>query len=158
MKLTIKIKMLADIERPKITPNGDWIDLRAAESTEVGITPITFIPLGIATQLPAGCEAVMVSRSSTAKNFHIWNSGAIGVIDNSFNGDNDQWLYPATTIGSNRTMVHKNDRICQFRIRLSQKATMWQKLRWLFSSGVKLKFVDHLGNKDRHGIGSSGKR
>lgn len=53
--------------------------------------------------------------------------------------------------------MHKGDRICQFRIQLSQKATVWQKLRWLFSSGIKFVKVDDLGGTDRGGFGSTGK-
>lgn len=47
--------------------------------------------------------------------------------------------------------------ICQFRIQLSQKATVLQKLKWLFSSGIKFIYVDKLENKNRGGIGSTGK-
>ena len=52
--------------------------------------------------------------------------------------------------------IKKGDRICQFRIQLSQKATFWQKLKWLFSSGIELVEVDSLNNKSRGGFGSTG--
>ena len=52
--------------------------------------------------------------------------------------------------------MHKGDRICQFRIQLSQKATMWQKIKWLLSSGIELVEVDDLGNENRLGFGSTG--
>ena len=48
------------------------------------------------------------------------------------------------------------DRICQFRIQLSQKATMWQKIKWLLSSGIELVEVDDLGDNNRGGFGTSG--
>lgn len=115
------------------------------------------VPLGVAMQLPKGCYAEVVSRSSTAKNFHIWNAGSVGIIDHAFKGDNDEWQYPATMIGMAYATIHKNDRICQFSLKLSQHATIWQKLRWLLSSGVELVFVDTLGNDDRNGFGSTGK-
>ena len=54
------------------------------------------------------------------------------------------------------TTIHKGDRICQFRIQLSQKATMWQKLKWLSSSGIELVEVDDLGDNNRGGFGSTG--
>ena len=42
------------------------------------------------------------------------------------------------------TMIHKNDRICQFRIEKHQPTIMFEE-------------VDTLGNEDRSGFGSSGK-
>ena len=79
------------------------------------------------------------------------------IIDNkmSYCGDNDEWKYNA--IALNTSHIKKGDRICQFRIQLSQKATFWQKLRWLFSSKIELVQVDHLDNKDRGGFGSTDK-
>jgi dUTPase len=53
-------------------------------------------------------------------------------------------------------VIQKGSRICQFRIQLSQKATVWQKIKWLFSSGIELVQVDNLKSKNRGGIGSSG--
>ena len=72
----------------------------------------------------------------------------------SYNGDNDEWKFPAIAI--RETTIEEGTRICQFRIQLSQKATFWQKLKWLFSSGVKLVEVDNLNNEDRLGFGSTG--
>ena len=54
------------------------------------------------------------------------------------------------------TTIHKGDRICQFRIQLSQKATIWQKIKWLFSSGIELVQVDNLRDENRGGMGSTG--
>ena len=54
------------------------------------------------------------------------------------------------------TTIEAGDRICQFRIQLSQKATMWQKIKWLLSSGIELVEVDDLGNENRLGFGSTG--
>ncbi len=73
----------------------------------------------------------------------------------SYSGNNDEWGFPAYF--TRRAILHKGDRICQFRIQLSQKATVWQKLRWLFSSGIKFVKVDDLGGTDRGGFGSTGK-
>ena len=72
----------------------------------------------------------------------------------SYNGDNDEWKFPAIAI--RETTIEKGTRICQFRIQLSQKATLWQKLKWLFSNGRKLVEVDSLNNEARGGFGSSG--
>ncbi len=52
--------------------------------------------------------------------------------------------------------INKHDRIAQFEVVPSQKATWWQKLKWLFSSGVKLVKVDNLQENSRGGFGSTG--
>ena len=54
------------------------------------------------------------------------------------------------------TTIEAGDRICQFRIQLSQKATMWQKIKWLLSSGIELVEVDDLSDDNRGGFGTSG--
>jgi len=69
----------------------------------------------------------------------------------SYNSEKDEWKFPA--IATKDTIIPKGTRICQFRIQLSQKATVWQKLKWLFSSSVELVEVDHLDNEPRGGFG-----
>lgn len=170
MKQKIKIKMLGKpFPIPEITKKGDWIDLRAAEDVVLAAPYATqarksverkvifeqaVIPLGVAMQLPKGYEAIVNSRSSIYKNFFVMLVNGQGVIDNSYCGDNDQWF--AQVLAFADTKIEAGDRICQFRIQLSQKATFWQKLKWLFSSGVKIEIVDELGNPNRGGHGHSG--
>lgn len=123
--------------------NGDWIDLCAAE--DVSIQPMSFalIELGVAMKLPEGYEAHIVPRSSTFKNWHIIQTNHMGVIDNSYCGPNDWWKFPAFNLGTTETVIHKGDRICQFRIIESQPK--------LFLYETKLE------GKDRGGFGSTGK-
>ena len=93
-------------------------------------------------QIPKGYEALMVPRSSTFKHFGIIQTNSMGVIDESYCGDNDQWHFPAYALRD--TVIHVNDRICQFRIIKHQPEIEFQK-------------VETLGNIDRGGIGSTGK-
>lgn len=177
MKLKIKVKRInKNIPLPEVIDKGDWIDLRAAQTvhlnapqagtlkkhiidgTEVPHRDVTFdsklIGLGVAIKLPKGFEAVALSRSSTYKNFGVILSNSEGVIDQLYCGNNDEWRYNA--IAFRDTIINEGDRICQFRIQLSQKATMWQKIKWLLSSGIKIIEVDELNNNNRGGIGSTG--
>jgi dUTP pyrophosphatase len=55
-----------------------------------------------------------------------------------------------------KATIHRGDRVCQFRIQPSQKATVWQKLKWIFSNGIELVEVDNLEGPDRGGFGSTG--
>lgn len=142
---TIKIKYHSD-EIEKLTyieGKSDWIDLRAAEEVELKQGEFKLIKLGVSMQLPAGYEAVVVPRSSTYKNFGIIQTNHMGVIDETYCGDNDVWMMPVLAVRD--TVIHVNDRICQFRIQKHQPQILFEE-------------VEVLGNNDRGGIGSTGKQ
>ena len=122
---------------------SDWIDLRAAEDVTLKKGEVYYIPLGVAIELPKGYEALVAPRSSTPKNFFVIMANSIGVIDETFRGDNDQWCMPAYAIQD--TEIKKGERVCQFRIIEHQPE-------------IEFEVVDHLGNKDRGGWGTSGKK
>ncbi|KYG29641.1 dUTP diphosphatase [Alkalihalobacillus trypoxylicola] len=138
----IKIKYFEDdlIKIEKV-PQGDWLDLRAAQKVELKQGEFKLIPLGVAMQLPKGYEGHVVPRSSTFKNFGIIQTNSMGVIDESYCGDGDQWFFPAYALRD--TVIEKNDRICQFRIMKKMPV-------------VELTEVKHLNNEDRGGHGSTG--
>ena len=142
--VNIKIKYFDDeIEKLRyIDGKSDWIDLRASEDVVLKKGEFKLIPLGIAMELPNGYEAHVVPRSSTFKTWGILQANSIGIIDESYCGDNDIWKMPV--YATRDTMIHKNDRICQFRIEKHQPT-------------IEFEEVDTLGNEDRSGFGSSGK-
>ena len=141
--MDIKIKYFYDdLVRLNKIEKGDWIDLRSAANVKMKAGEFLLIPLGIAMKLPDGYEAHVVPRSSTFKNFGILQTNSMGIIDNSYCGDNDQWFFPALAMRD--TEIKKNDRICQFRI--------IEKM-----NGIDFIEVDKLGNTDRGGFGSTGK-
>lgn len=142
MSEKIRIKYFTDIEPVEIYSNGDLIDLRAAEDIELKQFEYKLIPLGVAMELPKGYKANVFPRSSTYKNFGIILANSVGQIDNSYCGDNDQWMFPAIALRD--TIIRKNDRICQFEIVKKQPE-------------INFEVVEKLGNADRNGIGSTGK-
>ena len=121
---------------------GDWIDLRAAETVEMKAGEFKMIPLGVAMELPSGYEALVAPRSSTFKRYGIILANSIGIIDESYKGDNDEWNFLAYAMRD--TEIKKNERICQFRIIGHQPE-------------IEIKEVDALGNENRGGIGSTGR-
>lgn len=135
----IKIKYLKDI-KPLIR-KGDWIDLRAAEDVELKKWELKKIPLGVAMELPEGCEAIVASRSSTPKKFNVIQANGIGIIDHNYCGDNDEWGFMAFALED--TVIHKNDRIAQFRLLKNMDF-------------IYLEPVQRLGNENRGGFGSTG--
>ncbi len=145
MGKTISVRYLSDkVEALRyIDGKSDWIDLRATEDVELKQGDFKLIPLGIAMQLPKGYEAHIVPRSSTFKNFGVIQANHMGVVDESYCGDNDQWYFPA--IAMRDTAIHAGDRICQFRIMEHQPV-------------LQFEVVETLNNDDRGGIGSTGIR
>ena len=141
----LKIKYFTDkIKRLEyIDGKSDWIDLRAAQRVEMKTGEFKLIPLGVAMELPKGYEAHVVPRSSTFNNFGIIQTNSMGVIDEIYCGDNDQWFFPAYALRD--TVIEVDDRICQFRIEKHQPK-------------IKFKSVKILNNRDRGGHGSTGKK
>ena len=141
----IRIKYFSDkIEHLRyIDGKSDWIDLRCAEETVLKKGEMKLIPLGVAMELPKGYEAHVVPRSSTFRNFGILQANSYGIVDESYSGDNDQWFFPALAVKD--TVIHVNDRICQFRI---------------FEHQPEVAFIEteHLENEDRGGFGTTGIR
>lgn len=139
--MKIKVKYHTDILPIEMNEKGDWADLRAAQDMKLWEGCSYHIPLGISVELPEGYEAHVAPRSSTFKNWGIIQTNSVGVIDNSYCGDNDIWMMPV--YATRFTEIKKNDRICQFRIVEKQPH-------------LEFETVDHLGNEDRGGFGSSG--
>jgi hypothetical protein len=144
MEIKIKIKYFNDkIKKLEyIDKKSDWIDLRAAENVELKAGESALIPLGVALKLPKGYEAHVVPRSSTFKNFGIIQTNSMGIIDESYSGDNDQWHMPVYAVRD--TKISLNDRICQFRIVEHQPC-------------IEFDEVKRLDGIDRGGFGSTGK-
>lgn len=122
---------------------GDWVDLRAAETIVLKTGEYALIPLGVGMILPEGYEAHILPRSSTPKSFGIICANSMGVIDNSYCGNNDEWKFPAVAIRD--TVIEKGSRIAQFRIVKNQP-------------NIRFYAVSRLRNKSRGGIGSTGTR
>lgn len=141
--MNIYIKYFSeDIEKIEKISKGDWIDLRAAADIEFKAGEFKLIPLGVGMILPDGYEAHVAPRSSTYKNFGIIQTNSIGIIDNSYCGDKDEWKLAAYALRD--TVIHKNDRICQFRIMEKQPEFEFVE-------------VEHLKEESRGGFGSTGK-
>ena len=143
MELPLRIKYFdKNIEKLKKTEKGDRIDLRSAIDISLKKGDFALIPLGVGMVLPDGYEAHIVPRSSTFKNWKIIQTNSVGIIDNSYSGENDQWMMPVYAVED--TEIKKNDRICQFRILEKMPA-------------LEIQEVEHLNDVSRGGFGSTGK-
>ena len=148
---TVKVRYTSDkIKRIEQIKIGDMIDLRSAEDVFIKEGESYIISLGVAMQLPKGYFAEVVPRSSLFNNFGLVMVNSVGIIDESYCGNDDVWRFQALCVegkyfknGVKDTQVSINDRLCQFRI---------------VEKMPELDFieVDNLGNANRGGIGSTG--
>ncbi len=159
MKRTVKVVRHSDYAKVVINENGDCFDLVACEDCKVTNGKAHLVSLGVSMKLPSGCVAKVYDRSSNPRRRKFRLSNGIGYIDNSYSGTEDIWRYQAESLKTGHctfSSINAGDRICQFEICLSQRATVWQKLKWLFTSGYKFRYVDTLDDVNRGGFGSTG--
>lgn len=157
MKVNIKY-MNPDTKRLAAIDKGDWIDVYADENVVIYEGEHKLIRLGFAMELPQGYEAHLAPRSSTFKKWGIIVANSFGIIDESYKGDNDEWMLSVYCLQGQRqnvstsgvaskpyTVIERGDKIAQFRI---------------VEKMPKLEFVevDTLGNEDRSGFGSTGSK
>ena len=177
--MTIKILEKTKGCFPIDLEQGDWYDLFTAEDIklcapqahklhkrnqkkedvpEIRTRDVDFdfklIPLGVAIEAPKGMECHLLPRSSTFKKYGLLQANSMGIIDNSYSSNKDEWKIPV--VATRKITIPKGTRIAQFRVQLSQKATMWQKIKWLFSNKIRLVAVSSLDNPERGGFGSTG--
>jgi dUTP pyrophosphatase len=165
MKLKIYYKSIDENIHPVVLKDGEWFDLMAAEdhtfsaphnayNTRITQYDSYKISLGIAMSLPVGIEAILAPRSSLFEKKGLELVNSIGVIDSTYSGNSDIWN--AYLKASRDCVVTKGERIVQFRLQPSQKASVWTKLKWLFTSKIEFINVDNLGRPNRGGNGSTG--
>lgn len=142
MAETIQVKYLRSVTKIQKFSKGDWIDLRAGMQILLRKGESILIPLGVAIKLPDGYEALLAPRSSTFKHYGIIQTNSIGVIDESYCGDDDEWMMPV--YATRDTEIPFDDRICQFRIIKHQPEAEIQEVKSLYGA-------------NRGGFGSTGR-
>jgi len=137
-----KVKEGANI--PSKIEQGDWIDIKLPEDVTLEPGEFKKIELGLAMQIPYGYEAQLVMRSSTYERYQLLQTNAIGIIDETYNGNEDEWLLPVLYMGDEEITIEAGTRLCQFRIVRNQP---------------KVNFLEtkDLENESRGGFGSTGK-
>ena len=168
--MKIKVRLINPNCKFEFIDKGEWIDLRAAQTVELkgpfantlngkrDKRDVEFdyqlIPLGFAMKLPKDFEALIVPRSGTFKLWRMIQTNHLGIVDSSFSGSNDEWRMPVLALKD--ATILEGERICQFRIQPSQKASVWTKIKWLFTNKIEFEYVDSLDEEDRGGFSSTG--
>lgn len=134
--------MHPDFKMPaKGSDKAGAFDIHMPEDGEVsGIKAL--VPLGFAAEVPEGCVALILPRSSTGAKFSVELNNTCGVIDSDYRG---QWFAALRTKDNSTFKWTKGERVLQFLI--------------VPVVDVKLELVNALDETDRGagGFGSSGK-
>lgn len=138
----IKVKYVRPVSKLEVNALGDWVDMHCGKDIILKKGEFAIIPLGVVIQLPEGFEALLVPRSSTFRRYDIIQTNSIGIIDETYCGENDEWGMPV--YATKDTHIPFDARICQFRIISHQPE-------------VVFKEVKETGIKDRGGFGSTGR-
>ncbi|MBE6063477.1 MAG: deoxyuridine 5'-triphosphate nucleotidohydrolase [Clostridium butyricum] len=149
--MKIRIKYFEDAVRLKKIQKGNWIDVYSNKDVFVKQGERAMIPLGFALELPSGWEAHLAPRSSTFKTWGIIQTNSVGVVDDTYIGDDDQWHMPIYCIQSKDndsiegkgTWIRKGDKIGQFRIMEVMPS-------------IEFEEVESFGNANRGGFGTTG--
>ena len=103
---------------------------------------IVVLHTGLAMQLPPLTEGWLMPRSSTFRKTGLIQTNSIGMIDNAYCGDNDEWM--AVMYATRDGFLEIGERYLQFRIMPCMKPQ-------------DIVEVDTLGNSNRGGFGSTDK-
>lgn len=156
--MKLRIKYFEGATKLKKISKGNWIDVYARKDIFIPYNDRGMIPLGFALELPSNWEGNLAPRSSTFKTWGLVQTNSVGIVDDSYIGDNDEWHMPVfclqpkdvlevdvlgTKVKVQGTIVKKGDKVGQFRIQESMPE-------------LELEEVDFFGNEDRGGFGTTG--
>ncbi len=146
--MKLKIKYFKEAVKLKKISKGNWIDVYANKDLFVALNERAIIHLGFELELPKGWEGHLAPRSSTFKTWGIIQTNGVGVVDDTYIGDNDEWHMPVYCLQAkdeNGTWIKKGDKIGQFRIMEVMPE-------------IEFEEVEFFNNIDRGGFGSTGER
>ena len=121
--------------------HGEWYDLRASETVHLNDGDMAIIKLGINVKPPEGYYFLVASRSSTPLKYGLIIANGIGIIEDTYCGDND--ILGLVVYATKGTTIPKGARIAQ--TTLVRKSP---EIEWLV--------VDSMEEADRGGYGSTG--
>ena len=157
-KMKMRIKYFDGATKMEKIVKGNWIDVYSNADIFVPVGERAMIPLGFALELPQGWEGHLAPRSSTFKSWGIIQTNHVGVVDDTYIGDNDHWHMPVycltanckvneneipTVDGRQGVWIRKGDKIGQFRIMEVMPE-------------IEFDEVESFGNADRGGFGTTG--
>jgi dUTP pyrophosphatase len=107
--MKLRIKYFDGATKLKKITKGNWIDVYSREDVFVPSGEQRLIPLGFALELPQGWEGHLAPRSSTFKTWGVIQTNHVGVVDDSYIGDNDEWMMPVYCLNGKDTILKSDN-------------------------------------------------
>lgn len=148
-KLKIRIKYFEGATKLKKITKGNWIDVYANKNVFIPVGERAMIPLGFALELPQGWEGHLAPRSSTFKTWGIIQTNSVGVVDDTYIGDNDQWHMPVYCLQS-RGYKHTEDYALRM-LNNTQDILEEENDKYIIYSNSKSSFINEKGTWIRKG-------
>jgi dUTP pyrophosphatase len=113
--MIIKVKRIdKSLEIPEYKTKGAvGFDLLAREETTIKPFEVKLIPLNLIVRVPKGYGLFLYSRSSTPSKKGLIVANGVGVIDQDYNGEEDELKLSVLNILKKKVVVEKGERICQ---------------------------------------------
>lgn len=113
--MKIKLKRIdKTLEMPEYKTKGSvGFDLTVREETQVLPFEVKLIPLNLVVKVPKGYGLFLFSRSSVPGKKGLIVANSVGVIDQDYNGEEDELKLSVLNITKKKVLVEKGERICQ---------------------------------------------
>ena len=173
--MKLRVKYLENAKRMEKISKGNWIDCYAYEDVFIPQGERAMINLGFALELPKGWEGHLAPRSSTFKTWGIIQTNHVGVVDDTFIGDNDIWHMPVyclqgkdieprerevvddILLNTKPMALTTHKELCEIKgtwIRKGDKVCQFRIMEVM--PEIEFEEVESLGNEDRGSFGSTG--
>ncbi|MDZ4992807.1 deoxyuridine 5'-triphosphate nucleotidohydrolase [Clostridium perfringens] len=152
--MRIRIKYFEGATKLKKIVKGNWIDVYANKDVFVESEERAMIPLGFALELPKGWEGHLAPRSSTFKSWGIIQTNSVGVVDDTYIGDNDQWHMPVYCLQGKHVEIVDGKEIKGSWVRQGDKIGQFRIMEVM--PEIEFEEVSSFGNEDRGGFGTTG--
>ena len=123
------------------TAGSAAVDLCSRIDVEIKPKEIAYIPMNVAVEIPKGYFVMLVTRSSTHK-LGLMSINGIGVMDQDYCGDNDEYHFAAYNFTDHIVKVGKGTRLTQIVLVKYEK--------------FDIEEVAKMENFDRGGFGTTG--
>lgn len=120
--------------------NGEMFQLYSSEDKKIESGKIYVIKLGISVMIPQGFYAVVNgNRDSFRKYGFVPLNPTTTFMTRKF-GNSDEWCIPVYAVKD--VFLKKFTPVCGFEIRISQFASIKNKVKWLLSGPIKLEKIE----------------
>ena len=111
----VRIKRIDDaLPLPKFETSGSvGFDLIARQDVIVHHHRPSLVPANIIVKIPRGYMLMITLRSSTPRKFELMMPHGVGIIDQDYNGEEDEVMIQVQRTHPGETIVKRGDRIAQ---------------------------------------------